>query len=550
MIERLNVYRVLLLEDDDDYYKLFSRRLAGQPARYEIVRTETLAEALRALEDSEFDVVLSDLNVPDSGGIDTVVKLREQAGRSPIIALTGLDDTEVEDRILACGGQDYLHKGEVDGREIFRAITHAIQRQQSQNEIESLVTELSKSQDLLREQAAKLKRKNRRLRRLYRMAHEFVDNVSHDFRTPLTVIKDYVNLIREGLVGEVNGEQGAMLDKVAVRADDLNHMVDDLLDVSKLDSGMLCCWRRRTDLQGLLRRAQSMLLQRAEVKGVELVVDCPADLPEVFCDIDKADRVLTNLAVNGIKFTGSGGTVRMWAEADPVERQVVVGVTDNGPGIEREALDRIFERFEQVETNMQPTAKGVGLGLSIAQRLTRLNLGELDVQSQVGRGSTFTFTLPYADPVEVFRRWLGFRTDRVTPTQLIEITVPKDTPESSADDLDHFLNGLLRRDDLLFRTSHSRWLKVIVADRQDAVDWWARFDRELEKANRNRPSGPLPCCRRNTFWVWGTHDEPESKLSVFEAACAGNRAERSSLFEERELDEIRSECVAGTRAGS
>lgn len=514
-MKRLDPISVLLLEDDEDYRRLLDKKLRTVAQPYEIDWVETATDAVLRLEVRSYDVILSDLTVPDSQGAETIVRLRKHGSTTPIIALTSLDDEDLQETIIASGGQDYLVKGETTGEEIKRAIQHAIQRQQAFNEKLGLMSQLAKSYSLLEEQAELLRKKNRRLQRLNKTAHEFVDNVSHDLRTPLTVIKDFVGLIREGLVGEINEEQRSMLDKVAVRADDLNHMVDDLLDVSKIEAGLLGCWRRSVSPLEMIDRAASMLQQRAAVKGVSFSADRPDDLPEVYCDMEKAGRVISNLAVNAIKFTPAGGNVRLWAEADPVQQQVVIGVTDDGPGIPPESLGELFGRFKQEDEGVKTETKGFGLGLSIAQKLVRLNLGQLSVRSQVGKGSTFSFTLPHNDATEVFRRWLGLRRDRLGNERLLELTASE---SEGADELDHFLTGLLRREDLLLRVADNRWLLAQVVSPSEAEAWCERAMKNFAKANRNRPAGPLPEFRINVSTVWRPSDSFDSRVQDFEAA--------------------------------
>lgn len=509
--------RVLLLEDDDEYQRLLQRYLQKAENDYAIECVPTVAEAVGRLRAARFDVVLSDLDVPDSKGLSTIARLREHSGPTPIIALTGLDDDQTEKAILETGVQDYLLKGEANGAAIDRAVQHAIQRQYTVNEHNTLLAEVERNRAQLEEQAAQLKRKNRRLRRMHRLAHEFVDNVSHDFRTPLAVINDYVALIREGLVGDISDAQRELLDKVAIRTDDLNNMVDDLLDVSKIDAGLLGCWRRQTRAADIVQRCEGMLRQRAKVKGVQLTFRVPDALPDCYCDCEKAIRVLTNLAVNAIKFTPAEKTVVVWAEADHVNQQVVFGVTDEGPGIESGSLKAMFERFKQNAPASQAAQAGFGLGLNIAQNLCRVNLGELNASSVVGEGSTFSFTAPYASPVEVFRRWSKTRRPSATKLRLIELTV--DTLDG-ATDLDHFLNTLLRRDDLLLWVDDNRWLLVHTASKEEASVWRKRLRKEIEKANRNRPHGPLPSCRVKTRAAWGPAVPAHTRLKDFERAAA------------------------------
>lgn len=509
--------RVLVLEDDADDYRLIARQLSAAGSIFDVQWVHTLEEASQLFSEEEFDVIVTDLTIPDSVGLETVSTLRAISATTPILVLTSLEDESMESNILSAGAQDYLLKGELAGRTVKRAILHAVQRQRSLNEVTNLVAELKESQGMMTQQARLLKRKNRRLKQLYKTAQEFVDNVSHDFRTPLTVIIDYVALIREGLAGEVNEEQKRMLTKVSVRADDLNNMVDDLLDVSRIESGLLGAWRRNVDPTEIIRHAESLLLPRAFAKQISFFVNCEPDLPEVYCDAEKVGRVITNLAVNAIKFTPEGGRVELWAKADHEKRELVIGVTDTGPGIDAESLEKLFLRFKQLDQGVKESAKGFGLGLNIAQRLAKLNLGELNVTSKVDEGSEFSFGIPFALPTEVMRRWLEFRRSSKDSLQLIEITIDDRVPAPVPKEFDSFLNCLLRIDDLLLRIDTNRWLLVMTAFPTESDEWFRRAKKEYDKHSRNRPMGPLPAYHAETICQWSSHESVAKILKRFDA---------------------------------
>jgi signal transduction histidine kinase len=520
--------RVLLIEDDSDDYRLLMRQLGHQAHAISMDWAENMTDAARKLSEKSFDVILTDLSLPECQGMDTVEKLRRLASELPIIVLTSLDDDCMAEELLEYGSQDYLVKGELSGRSIIRAIVHAIQRQRMQNELIDLMTEREEHRLLLRRHTALLKKKNRRLKRLYKTGQEFVDNVSHDFRTPLTVIKDYVAIVREGMVGDINDEQRRMLDKVSVRADDLNNMVDDLLDVSKLEAGLLGAWRRNLTVPSIMERVEAMLRQRAEAKGVDFQVEFPSDLPDVYCDIDLVGRVITNLGTNAIKFCGADGKVRLWAAADRASHQVVIGVTDNGPGMSPESLSGLFKRFSQLDNRVKTTDKGFGLGLNIANQFCRLNLGEIKVESCLGKGSSFSFDLPVAEPAEVLCRWLKMRCASKESLQLVEIVLSNDVSESSADDFDRFIHNMLRKQDLLFRIDSRRWLLVMTVPRCEADRWENRVTQEFAKLNRNRPMGPLPDYRAELKEEWGSVDDHEAILNRFKAVLREGDPARAS----------------------
>jgi signal transduction histidine kinase len=503
--------RLLLVDDDPEDVLLTERTLKKvQEMQSDLAVAASLTDALLHVRSSGFDVILLDLGLPETSGLETLRRVRQENREVAIVVLTGLTDDAVALEALDQGAQDYICKGEVTPRALSRSIRYAIQRHQSYLEIQQLLARVQCSQDLL-------ERKNRRLARLYKTAHRFVDNVSHEFRTPLMVVKEYVSLMRDGLLGQVNDEQVRALEVIEDRADDLNNMVDDMLDVSKLQSGLLGAWRKNCTVQGIVEHALPALRTKAVVRRVRLEVDLADDLPHVYCDAEKAGRTLVNLTVNAIKFCDESGWVRIWAKQDPASRSIVVGVTDNGPGIDQAALQAIFERFKQLETGTHNSTKGFGLGLSIAKELVDLNLGEIEVQSQLGRGSTFTFTLPPADPREVLRRYLDRLERRANGSArltLLAAHCPDWLEPHTADAADAFLNYLLRRNDLLFRIDEAHWVLALPADHCELGGFFRRMDQERQRANRNRPHGPLPELDVRIEGTWRVRDERDAILAT------------------------------------
>ena len=371
-----------------------------------------------------------------------------------------------------------------------------------------LVAQLQTSRELL-------EKKNRRLSRLYKMAHRFVDNVSHEFRTPLTVIKEYVALMSEGLVGDISEEQARLLNVVEDRADDLNTMVDDMLDVSKLEAGLLGVWRKNCQIADIIVHVRSNLEKKATVKGVHLEIDVDDNLSAIYCDAEKVGRVIINLVVNAIKFSGEPGHVRLWVQEDVASCEIVIGVTDNGPGIDQESLAEIFRRFRQLGSNSRGSTKGFGLGLNIAKELVDLNFGRMNVESEVGHGSTFSFTVPLADPRELMQRCLDRIHHLRNGSSVVSIVIARidDSLDSAlVDDVDSFLNYLLRRNDLLFRAGAHGWLIVLPTVNCELEKFFARVTKSRNDANRNRPHGPLPEIEMRVEGTWNVADHREQIL--------------------------------------
>ncbi len=505
-----NKLRLLLVEDDPGHGYLIQKALKKASPAYHVDWTTTLTDGLDRLKLKSVDVVLTDLSLPDSAGLNAVQRIRESNDAVAIIVLTSLDDGDTEDEALRCGAQDYLIKNEATPYALERAIQHARERQQGLVATQNLLAEVEASRKLLARQQAQLKKKNQRLRRLCKTAQRFVDNVSHDFRTPLTVIKDYVSLVREGNFGEVNAEQAQMLDVATVRVDDLNTMVDDMLDVSRLEAGMLAICRRPCEISDIINYIVPSLRQKSVVKQITFGLEVPSDLPTIYCDREQVSRVIVNLMTNAMKFCGEAGNVRLSVHPVPSRGELVVAVTDNGPGIDPSNLECIFQRFKQLKVNVKQSTKGFGLGLNIAQELVALNLGQMHVESQLGRGSTFSFTVPVAESREVLRRYLAWiqKTNKKFPAvSMLSMEIDASIPPAHADDVDLFLGGLLRQNDLLWRFDARHWIVLIVANEAERGRFLERMENERDLTIRNRPGDPLPPVRITPTGTWHTAEQ-------------------------------------------
>lgn len=230
------------------------------------------------------------------------------------------------------------------------------------------------------------------LRRLERIRTEFVGNVSHELKTPLTSIRGYVETLLDMDVEDPLVSK--FLKVINKESQRLARLINDLLDLSKLEA------RRHhqlapTRLIDVVENVIYVLAPEAEKKKIELTIDLPLNLPRVMGVEEQLDQVLINLMDNGIKYTPAGGEVVLSAEAD--EHWVTIKVTDNGCGIPAEDLERIFERFYRVDKARSRQAGGTGLGLSIVKHIVKAHGGDIQVESEPGVGSTFIVKLKRAE---------------------------------------------------------------------------------------------------------------------------------------------------------
>lgn len=230
-----------------------------------------------------------------------------------------------------------------------------------------------------------------RLRKLEKIRSDFVSNVSHELRTPLASIKALTETLQEGALEDPPAAR-RFLSRMEIEIDNLTQMVQELLELSKIESGRVPLRRQIINSSEIVDRVVERMQVQAERSGLILQTDYPRDLPQVFADPDRIGQVFVNLIHNSIKFTRPGGTIIVHAYAD--RGRVVFKVEDNGIGIEPDSLQRIFERF--YKTDRARSSGGTGLGLSIAKHLIESHSGRIWVESVVGKGSSFFFTLPIA----------------------------------------------------------------------------------------------------------------------------------------------------------
>ena len=234
-------------------------------------------------------------------------------------------------------------------------------------------------------------------RELDRAKNEFVSLVSHELRTPLTSIKGYVDLLLDGEVGDLEPEQHEFLEIVGSNAERLVGLINDLLDISRIEAGRIELHLAPVDLGPLLDRILTSFRPQLEAKRQQATLTIDPELPPVQADEDRLTQVFANLISNAHKYTPAGGRIAISVRAG--ERDVIVDFTDSGIGMSEDELGKLFTRFFRARNRTTQEAGGTGLGLSITRSLVDLHHGSIAVSSVPGEGSTFTVTIPRANEV-------------------------------------------------------------------------------------------------------------------------------------------------------
>lgn len=447
--------KIMVVEDNEGDRGLILEALGEATGRHQSTCASTLGEALLLLDQYPTDVIVLDLGLPDSQGLDTFRRLQQHAPNIPVVVMTMLGDHQTALATIRAGAQDYFIKGYTSRELIVRSLQNAVERLR-------LIVQMDHSRaaherDMARSLAI-IDRQNKELMEMADRAHHAVDDVSHEFRTPLAVIKEFASIITDGLAGPVSAKQAEYLKIMDGAVIELNHMVEDLLDSSKLRAGRLRVDRREHRIADIFAKGKVALERKAATRMIMIESRVEDDLPPVFADEEKVRRVISNLITNAIKFSPESGRILLAASRSTRPAEIVISVTDQGPGLSATDIDRLFNRFQQAATARNVSAKGFGLGLSIAQELAWLNLGCVSVQSEKGKGATFSFTLPVYDCDAVIRRYFETLVNHDRPGEelaLVRIEIGEISGECGLEEPRAFLASATYPTDLILPADHS-----------------------------------------------------------------------------------------------
>ncbi len=483
--------RVLLVEDDPGDAEIIQKKMTKIPQM--VIRctwVDRLEQGLSQLKNNTFDLVMLDLNLPDSQGIETLFHIRETAADAPVIVMTGLSDEKTALQAIKSGSQDYLVKGEFNSSLLFRTIAYSLERHRLLKKIEEkesftslliggsfdgilLVDErgvitfanpaactifgvesnelnglpygfpltthgspleieincrdglktvemfstglkiegrthyLASLRDITdrKKLETALLNKNEELKKETRYKSEFLANVSHELRSPLNSIMLLSQIIAQNKKGNLTKDQVELAETIHHSGNDLLILVNDLLDLSKIESGKMTVYISETRFEDIAIYIRQTFTHLAETNGIRLEITVSEDIPEfIWTDSQKLGQILRNLISNAIKFTHEGSVtvefkrpspdMRTNGEAlDPL-KTVAISVKDTGIGIPEDKRDIIFEAFRQADGGTSRQYGGTGLGLSISKSLAELLGGSIHLASEAGKGSAFTLCIP------------------------------------------------------------------------------------------------------------------------------------------------------------
>lgn len=372
-----SIEAILLVEDNQGDTRLIREMFnESDTLHVDLADVNCMKGAEKYISENVVDLILLDLGLPDAQGLEALRRTRVAAPRVPIVVLTGLDDESLAAQALQEGAQDFLIKGQIDSRGLLRALRYASER-----------------------------------KRLEWMKDEFVSSVSHELRTPLTSISGSLGLLMANSAGNLPATAVRLLKIAHTNSQRLVRLVNDILDIEKMDSGRAVFIFKRIDVRSLVEEEIEANRGFADSSGIRIRLEDTDIVGDVRADSDRLAQVITNLLSNAIKFSPVGGEVSVAIQK--IADVVRISVRDHGHGISADFKTRVFERFVQANAAKGKENGGTGLGLSIVKQIVDRLGGEVNFTDAPGGGTIFYVDLPGWDCVEKMKIDLDARPDAV-----------------------------------------------------------------------------------------------------------------------------------------
>ncbi len=368
--------RILVVDDEETFRNMLVPWLRDDG--HEVYTAVDGEQAIQVLQSKSFDLVLLDLRMPGIDGIGVLNHVKERYPETEVVMLTAYGDIKSAVQSMKLGASDFLTKP-VDADSLTARVRSILRAHFAEQQREKVRQELEQAKA------------------------DFTAMLVHDLRDPLGGVKITLECIIGRGPGQVLDEVHLELLEAAVKGTEkVQQIIDELLDLSKLEAGKIRLSKSSVDFPSIVNVVCKTLRIPIQEKKFQLEQHFTRNLPRVYVDPDKIGQVVTNFVSNSIKFTPEGGRIRISADVQDVldelvgktKKQLVVSVEDNGPGIAKEQLPLLFQKYEQTETGKTSKRKGTGLGLAINRRIIEAHDGKVWVESEVDKGTTFYFTLP------------------------------------------------------------------------------------------------------------------------------------------------------------
>lgn len=375
--------KLLIVDDDPFVLDMLSSILAA--TGYNIQTAENGKEAFLILQEQpDIGLVISDMNMEEMSGLELIRQIRDTGADLPIIILTVNENVTIAIEALKSGASDYLLKDENIAETIPVAVERVMDKYLLQQRNEQL-------RQALETKNRELEKSNTELAELNILKNKFLGMAAHDIRNPLTSIRGFTELFLSGEFGLLSDEQKEFIAIIHQTSGEMLALLNDLLDISVIESGKLKLDCRDESLADLLLTRLRLSRVMARKKNIQIKADLE-DVPPIPCDASRIGQVIDNLLSNAIKYSPPGSTVfvSLKNNGDLVE----LSVRDCGPGIADEEKEYLFNTYQRLSAKPTGGETSTGLGLAIVKKIIDAHRGDLEVQSSPGSGSSFIFRLP------------------------------------------------------------------------------------------------------------------------------------------------------------
>ena len=370
---------ILIVDDNPTNCQLLAKRLSRQG--YRCSQALSGQQALQMVAEQTPDIVLLDMMMPEMDGLEVLAILRRSHDSIslPVLMVTARNEGEDVVSAFAAGANDYIEKP-VDFPVLVARLQHHLEHKRLDDEVKT--------------SRARLEEQNRKLAVANQYKDNFLSSMSHELRTPLNAVLGFSEVLLDEMLGPLNDKQKQYCGEIYNSGSYLLLIINDLLDLSKIEAGKLELELQSSEVRPLLEAVLGLMKEKAQRRGINLVCDIDERLDRVEWDPLRVKQMLINLLGNALKFTESGKRVTLSAGMAG-DNEVILSVADEGCGISSADLARIFQPFEQAASPMRKThVEGTGLGLALVSRLAALHGGRVEVESEVAVGSRFTLYLP------------------------------------------------------------------------------------------------------------------------------------------------------------
>lgn len=367
---------VLLVEDSPTDADLLRRVfLRSGKEHWQMTQVERLANAIAQCQENSFDVVLLDLGLPDSDGLETVTEFRANVPTMPVVVLTMMDDDELALQVMAHGAQDYLVKDQITTQLLVRSLRYAIEREQIFQQLKNSERKILNAWE--QEQELNL------------LKSSFISMASHEFRTPMTTIRTSVELLQKFDHELTDQKRDDYFERIKAAIRQIIHLLDEILLLDSGEAGGLRYQPKPLDLEKFCAELMEDL-RFSHSQHYTITAECEGDCSIAVMDAALLWHILTNLLSNAIKYSPTGGSVRFSLMCQ--SGTATFRVQDHGLGIPLKDQSHLFETFYRCSNVGK--IQGTGLGLAIVKKCVDLHQGDIQVNSELGKGTMFTVTLP------------------------------------------------------------------------------------------------------------------------------------------------------------